>query len=73
MSKPKTIKTNERIFEVTNYEGETYLCNLNHLSLSKQEGLIGANKEPLVRVKHYWNNTFKVIGKIHVKEMILSK
>jgi hypothetical protein len=70
--KPKTIRTDTRIFEVTNYEGETYLCNLKHFKLSTKQGLLGYNKEPLVQVRHYWNNTFKVIGKIHVKEMILA-
>lgn len=71
--KPKTIKTDQRIFQVKNFEGdEPYLCNLNHFSLSDKGALLGYNKEPLVIVSHYWNFTFKKIGKIHVKEMILA-
>lgn len=71
--KPKTIKTNQRIFEVTNVEGDTpYLCNLEHFNLSKNGSLLGVNNETIVRVRHYWNNTFKKIGKVHIKEMILA-
>lgn len=73
MKKPKTIRTDQRIFQVTNYEeDEPYFCNLNHFSLSDKGALLGYNKEPLVQVKHCWNNTLKVIDKIHVKEMILA-
>ena len=73
MNKPKTINTDQRIFEVTNFEGqEPYLCNLNHFSIGIKGQLLGYNKEPLVKIRHYWNNTLKVIGKIHVKEMILA-
>lgn len=72
--KPKTIKTDQRIFEVTNYEGDLpYLCNLEHFNLSKGGSLLGTNNEAIVRVRHYWNNTFKKIGKVHVKEMILAQ
>ena len=70
---PKTIKTNRRIFEVTNCEGETFLCNLEHFKLGARGNLLDCDNNEIVRVKHYWNNTFKKIGKIHIKEMILSK
>lgn len=71
--KPKTIKTDQRIFEVTNVEGDTpYLCNLNHFKIGENGSLLGANNEAIVRVRHYWNNTFKKIGKVHIKEMILA-
>lgn len=71
---PKTIKTDQKIFQVTNFEGDApYLCNLEHFNLSDKGELLGYNKEPLLRVREYWNFTFKKIGKIHVKEMILAQ
>ena len=73
MSKPKTIRTDQRIFEVTNSEGETYLCNLNHFKLDS-EGKLLTKREVSVRlIRHYWNNTLKKIAKRDVKEMILAQ
>lgn len=71
--KQKTIRTDERIFEVTNSEGETYLCNLNHFKLDS-EGKLLTNEGVSVRlIRHYWNNTLKKIAKRDVKEMILAQ
>ena len=70
---PKTIKTDQKIFQISNSEGDApYLCNLEHFNLSHKGELLGAKNESIVRVKEYWNFTFKKIGKIHVKEMILA-
>lgn len=72
--KPKTIRTDQRIFEVTDSEGETYLCNLDHFKLdSKGKELLTNGGNSIVLLRHYWNNTFKKIGKVHVKEMIQAK
>lgn len=74
MSKPKTIKTNQRIFEVTNSEGETYLCNLNHFKLdSEGKELLTNEGYSIVLLKHYWNNALKKIAKRDVKDMVLAQ
>lgn len=65
-----TIKTNERIFEVTNFEGEIYLCNLNHFNLNKRGKLVGKNSEEIKRLRHYWNNNLTTIFASEVKEML---
>lgn len=67
---PKTINTDERVFEVTNFEDETYLCNLGHFTLGKRGNLTGANGEEIKRLRHYWNNNLTSIGKVEVKEML---
>lgn len=72
--KPKTIKTDQRVFQVKNFEGDLpYLCNLEHLNLSKNGSLLGADKEHIVQIRHIWNGKLKVISKLDVKNMILSK
>lgn len=72
--KPNTIKTTERIFEATNFEGnEPYLCNIEHFSIGNKGQLLGYNKEPLARVRHYWNNSLLKIAKSDVKDIILSQ
>lgn len=71
--KPNTIKTNQRIFEVTNSEGEIFLCNLEHFKLNLKGSLVDYDMNEIVRVRHYWNNSLLKLGKIHVKEMILAQ
>ncbi len=71
--KPNTIKTNQRIFEVTNVEGEIFLCNLEHFKLNLKGSLVDYDMNEIVRVRHYWNNSLLKLGKIHVKEMILAQ
>lgn len=67
---PTTIKTTNRIFQVTDLEANTYLCNLDTLSINSKGLLVGANGVKIAQIKHYWNNKFKVINKHDVKEMI---
>ena len=59
---PVMISTNERIFQIETYNGETILCNL----VTAQK-LISADL--CKRIKHYWNHKFTVIGKDEVKAM----
>ena len=66
-----TIKTDERIFQVTDYEGKISLCNL--VDLGTFQGQLYFNGEFVKGIKHYWNFEFKVISKIDVLEMIANK
>lgn len=59
---PVMISTNERIFQVITYNGETVLCNL----VTAQK-LIDADL--CKGIKHYWNYKFSSIGKDEVKNM----
>ena len=70
-----TIKTNERIFQVENFEGDIILCNLDKLSIDKDGSLMVEMiiKHPVKRIKHYWNNKLKSLSKLDVKEMINQK
>lgn len=71
--KPQTIKTDQRIFEVTNSEGETYLCNLDHFKLDNRGKELLTDEGFSIRLlKHYWNNTFKKIAKRDVKDIIIA-
>ena len=62
---PTTINTNERIFQIETFDGETILCNL----VTAQKLLEQQNCK---RIKHYWNHKFVAIGKLEVKEMLNS-
>lgn len=59
---PSYISTNERIFQIETFNGETVLCNLE-----AAQTLIA--KDECKRIKHYWNYKFQAIGKKEVKEM----
>ena len=70
---PTTIRTNERIFEVSDSEGNIYLCNLDHFKLdSGRKELLTKEGNPIRLLKHYWNNTFKKIAKRDVKGMMIA-
>jgi len=66
----KTIKTDQRIFEVTNYNGDVYLCNLGHFNIDAKGNLFGAENEPILKIRHYWNNSLKKTSKKAVVSMI---
>lgn len=61
---PATINTDERIFKIETYDGETVLCNL-------QTAQMLIKTDNCKRIKHYWNNRFENISKLEVKEMPL--
>ena len=63
MKKPNSVKTDERIFQITTYSDEIFLCNVGDLEVS--------DLEQIYRVRHYWNFDFKPFGKKDLKEMIL--
>lgn len=58
-----SIKTNQRIIKVLDFEGETCLCNIDQLCLSD----LGSFKA----VGHFWGNYFQRLDKATLKEMIL--
>ena len=64
-----TIKTDERIFEVTNFDGNKYLVNLDAFSIDKAGQLLAYNEE-IHSIRHYWNNDFQKISKYDVKIML---
>lgn len=59
---PVMISTNERIFQIETFDGETILCNLVTAQKLIQNQLCK-------RIKHYWNYKFSAIGKDEVKAM----
>ena len=59
---PKTIKTDERIFKIVTFDGETYLCNVRDAQRALKEGII---KD----LFHLWDFEFKRFGKIDLKNM----
>jgi len=65
MNKPKTIKTNERIFKILSFDGETFLSNLEHIKLK--------DLEQIKKVSHLWDFKFQPFGKRQLKTMIESK
>lgn len=62
------IETSERIFRVVTFEGETKLCNLEHLNIFHGTLMFGG--DAIKGIEHYWNHDFKTIGKKDVMEMI---
>lgn len=59
---PQTISTNERIFQLFDYEGGYVLCNLKTaFRLIKEGGISSA--------KHLWSGNFKSIGKKNILTM----
>jgi hypothetical protein len=59
---PVMISTNERIFQIETFDGETILCNVVTAQKLLQLNLCK-------RIRHYWNHKFVTIGKLEVKEM----
>ena len=58
--KPTTIKTDERIFKVEDYDGNTYLCNLD-------------TAPPLHDIRklwHLWDFQFESFGKKDLNDML---
>lgn len=66
-----TISTNERIFQVFDFEGEVYLCNLVDLGVFKRQLYFGC--QPVKSIKHYWNFNFVPIPKTDVLSMLFTK
>jgi hypothetical protein len=64
-----TIKTDERIFQVENFEGDICLCNLRSFSVSSSGELL-CKEQPVKRANHYWNNKFQTIRKFQIKLML---
>lgn len=62
MKNPNSIKTNERIFKIINFDNEMSLCNLKHIKLK--------DLEQIKSLWHLWDGEFKRFGKIDLKEMI---
>lgn len=60
---PITIKTGERIFLVTTYEGDKFLCNTQTAQLYIKLDLVKS-------IKHFWNFKFETISKIQVLNII---
>ena len=60
--KPETIKTNERIFKITTFDDETFLCNVDVAKQYLQE-------ENIKKLWHLWNFKFETYHKIHLKNM----
>ena len=60
--KPKTIKTNERIFKIETFDGEVFLCNVK----TAKETL---NKGEIKNLWHLWNFEWKRFGKDDLKQM----
>lgn len=59
---PVMISTNERIFQIETFDGETILCNLVTAQKLLQNDLCK-------RIRHYWNHKFTAISKLEVKQM----
>lgn len=62
MSIPTTINTNERIFKITTFDGETFLCNVKTAKEYLKDGNIK-------HLWHLWNFEFKRFGKLDLKQM----
>lgn len=65
-----TIKTNERIFEVSTFEDTKILCNLDGFYTNENGELLTKDGESIRSVRHYWNNEFQRISKKEIKEML---
>lgn len=63
METPQTINTDERIFRITNFDGDTFLCNLSHLQLH--------DLKQIKKLSHMWNFEWEGFGKDDLKEMII--
>lgn len=59
---PVMISTNERIFQIETFDGETILCNL----VTAQKLI---NADLCKRIKHYWDHKFTTLSKLEVKQM----
>ena len=64
MNKPNTIDTTTRIFKVSTFDNETFLCNLKHIKLED----LGQIK----RLYHMWNFEWSPFGKVDLKAMLES-
>lgn len=60
--KVDTISTKSRIFKVSTFDGETFMCNLEHIKLE--------NLEQIKRLYHMWDFEWEPFAKIDLKEMI---
>lgn len=60
---PTMIDTTQRIFEVTTYDGDIFLCNIKTAKEVIQAGECKG-------IRHYWNNNFKTIGKNEVLQIV---
>ena len=65
MKKPKTIKTDSRIFKIINFYDEFVLCNLEHLKIK--------DIDQIKKVYHLNNGNFEPFVKNVLKEMILTR
>lgn len=62
MKAPKTIKTDERIFKVTTFDNEIFLCNVKRAQKELKQG----NIKDLF---HLWDFEWKRYSKIDLKQM----
>lgn len=60
--KPKTIKTTERIFKITTFDDDTFLCNID---VAKKYLHI----DNIKKLWHLWNFEFERFGKDQLKNM----
>lgn len=67
-----TIRTDERIFKVEDFDGNKFLCNLDSFSISESGELL-ARGNRIKAVRQLWNFNFEVIYKEQVKTMVQSK
>ncbi len=62
---PKTIKTDERIFRITNFDGDTFLCNLEHIELEDLDQ---------IKVLHQlWDLKFESYSKLHLRTTLINR
>lgn len=59
---PVSIRTDERIFQIVTFDGETVLCNL-------KEAQMLITNQVCKSIKHLWNHKFTGIGKGEVISM----
>lgn len=59
---PNEILTDTRIFQVTTFDGDIFLCNTKIAQEIIKDGECKA-------IKHYWDHNFKTIGKKEVLEI----
>lgn len=57
---PTTIDTNERVFQVETFDGETVLCNVRVAKVLLPQTKV---------LKHLYNNKFLKLSKLELKEM----
>jgi hypothetical protein len=64
MKQPRKVTVKERIFQIEDFDGNIFLCNLKDIELK--------DLQQIKKLKHYWNHKFEAFGKIDLKEMIIS-